>query len=53
MERKKSKRSNYGWNSPKPKEGKRYLGIGNTERPKQDEPKETYTKEYYNKNGRS
>ena len=27
--------------------------TGSTEGPKQDKPKQTYTKTYYNKNGRS
>ena len=35
------------------KEGNRYPDTGSTESPKQAEPKETYTKTYYNKNGKS
>ena len=38
---------NYGWKFPKPKEGNKYPGTGSTEGPKQDEPKQTYTKTYY------
>ena len=38
---------NYGWKPPKPKEGNRYSDIGS----KQDGPKQTYTKTYYNKTG--
>ena len=34
----------YGWKLPKPKEGNKYPGTGNTKGPKQDEPKETHTK---------
>ena len=34
--------------TPKPKEGNRYPGTGSTEGPKQDEPKQTYTKTCYN-----
>ena len=31
---------NYGWKLPKPEEGNRYLDIGSTEGPKQDEVKQ-------------
>ena len=30
-----------------------YPGTGSTEGPKQDKPEQTYTKTYYNKNGKS
>ena len=30
----------------------RYPQTGSTEGPKQDEPKQTYTKTYYNENGK-
>ena len=43
---------NYGWKLPKPKEGHRYPGTGNTEGSKQDELIETYTKTCDNKNGK-
>ena len=35
------------------KEGNRYLDTRSTEGPKQVERKQTYTKTYYNKNGKS
>ena len=40
-------------NFPKLKEGNRYPDIGSTEGSKEDEPKQTYTKIDYNKNGQS
>ena len=40
-------------NFPNLKEGSRHPDTGSTEGPKQDEPKQTYTKIYYNKNGKS
>ena len=43
---------NYGWKLSKSK-GNKYEDLRSTEDPKQAEPKQTYTKMYYNKNGRS
>ena len=39
---------NYGWKHPKSKNRNTYPGTGNTESPKQDEPKQTHTKTYHN-----
>ena len=34
--------------NPKPEEGDRHAVTGSTENPRQDEPKQTHTKTYYN-----
>ena len=39
---------NHDWIFPKPEEGNKYAGTGNTECPKQDEPKQTHRKTYHN-----
>lgn len=43
----------YGWKLSKSKEGNGYPDTGRTEDPKQDEPKKTNIKIYYNEKGKS